>query len=134
MQVDGSCHCGQVTFKATVDPDRVMLCHCADCQITAGAAYTFNVPATTGTFELISGTPTIYTKTTADSGRHRAHGFCPNCATRIYSASVNTDPVQYVLRAGALKQRADLKPKRQIWCSAALDWALVEGPERVAEQ
>ncbi len=134
MQVDGACHCGQITYKATVDPDRVTLCHCNDCQITAGAPYTFNVPALAGTFEILSGTPQTYLKTTADSGRHRAHGFCPNCATRLYSASVQTDPIQYMLRAGPLQQRAALKPVRQIWCDAALDWAVVDGPERVTGQ
>ena len=134
MDVDGSCHCGQITFRAKVDPKLALICHCNDCQITAGAAFTFSIPAAEGTFEIINGSPSQYIKTTADSGRHRAHGFCSNCATRIYSASVNTDPIQYILRAGSLNQRSQIKPNRQIWCNAALDWALVDGVKHITKQ
>jgi hypothetical protein len=134
MKVDGSCHCGAITYEAEVDPAKVTVCHCNDCQITAGSAYTFNVPANTGTFRLTKGTPAVYIKKTAASGRHRAHGFCPACATRIYSGSVNVEPPQVTLRAGPLRQRRALAPKRQIWCSAALDWAKVDGIDSIAEQ
>lgn len=134
MDVDGQCHCGAIAFQAQIDPAKVVVCHCTDCQVTAGAPYTFNVPALTGTFKIIKGAPSIYIKTTADSGRHRAHAFCPTCATRIYSGSVNTEPPQYTLRAGALRQRRELKPARQIWCSSALEWAMPAAGERVDGQ
>jgi hypothetical protein len=32
LKVEGSCHCGQITYEAEVDPDRVGLCNCTDCQ------------------------------------------------------------------------------------------------------
>ncbi|MGE4063581.1 MAG: GFA family protein [Rhodospirillaceae bacterium] len=134
MKVDGSCHCGAITYTAEVDPAAVSLCHCNDCQITAGSAFSFNVRTVDGKVNFTTGLPTIYIKKTAASGRHRAHAFCPVCATRIYSGSVEPAPPQITLRAGALRQRRELKPKRQVWCSAALDWATVDGPECVAEQ
>ena len=37
MEVEGSCHCGQVTYRATVDPDKASLCHCTDCQTLSGS-------------------------------------------------------------------------------------------------
>lgn len=134
MDVDGSCHCGAITFKATIDPAKVSLCHCNDCQITAGSAFTFNAPTNTGTFQITKGAPAVYIKKTAASGRHRAHGFCATCATRLYSGSVGVEPAQYTVRAGVLKQRRELTPKRQIWCSAALDWAKIDSGECVADQ
>ena len=33
MNVTGSCHCGEIQFEATIDPKRVGICHCTDCQI-----------------------------------------------------------------------------------------------------
>jgi len=33
MRVNGSCHCGQITYEAEVDPDRAGLCNCTDCQV-----------------------------------------------------------------------------------------------------
>jgi hypothetical protein len=134
MKVDGSCHCGAITYTAEVDPAKVTLCHCNDCQITAGSAYTFNAPTAPGSFKLTKGEPAIYIKKTAASGRPRAHGFCSTCATRLYSGTVNVDPPQFTLRAGPLKQRRELTPKRQIWCSAALDWAKIDNTECIAEQ
>lgn len=134
MKVDGSCHCGAITFTAEIDPAKATLCHCNDCQVTAGSAFTFNAPAATGSFQITKGTPAVYIKKTAASGRHRAHGFCAVCATRLYSGSVNVDPPQLTIRAGTLKQRRELTPKRQIWCSAALDWAKIDNTECVADQ
>jgi len=39
MNIDGSCHCGQITFEAEIDPDRVRICNCTDCQVMPGSAF-----------------------------------------------------------------------------------------------
>jgi hypothetical protein len=120
MKVEGSCHCGQISFEAEVDPDAVRICHCTDCQMLSGSAYRVNVSAPTASFALRSGTPKIYIKT-ADSGNKRAHGFCANCGTQIYSIDTQ-QPRAYSIRVGTLKQRAELRPTRQIWYRSALPW------------
>jgi hypothetical protein len=28
MEIDGSCHCGEIRYKAEVNPDNVIICHC----------------------------------------------------------------------------------------------------------
>lgn len=134
MKVDGSCHCGALEWTAEVDPSKTSICHCNDCQITAGSAFSFSVPTVDGKVTFLKAEPAIYLKKTAASGRHRAHAFCPTCATRIYSASVAPQPPQITLRAGPLKQRRELTPKRQLWCSAALEWPNIQEGERIAEQ
>ena len=122
MKVKGRCHCGQVTYEAVVDPQKVTICHCADCQMLTGSAYRVTVPAPSETFSLRTGQPKTYVKT-ADSGRKRAHAFCPNCGTPIYSAAT-ADPPTYSLRVGCLQQRAELRPTKQQWCGSALSWAM----------
>ncbi len=122
MKVDGRCHCGQITYEAIVDPAEVGICHCTDCQMLTGSAYRATVPAPSETFVLRTGQPKIYVKT-ADSGTQRAHAFCPNCGTPIYSAAISSPPT-YSLRIGCLQQRAELRPQRQQWCRSALSWAL----------
>ena len=134
MKVDGSCHCGAITYTAEIDPAKVSICHCNDCQITAGSAFSFSAPTIDAMVTVLKAQPSIYMKKTAASGRARAHAFCPVCATRIYSASVEPAPPQITLRAGPLKQRRELTPKRQVWCSAALDWSKVDAGECIAEQ
>ncbi len=121
MHVDGRCHCGRISFEAEVDPDTVGICHCTDCQMLTGSAFRANIPAPAAGFRL-AGEPRIYIKT-ADSGARRAHAFCPDCGTPIYSAAPE-NPASYSLRIGTIRQRADLRPARQAWCRSALPWAM----------
>jgi hypothetical protein len=39
MKIDGGCHCGAIAYEAEVDPDRVGICHCTDCQQLTGTAF-----------------------------------------------------------------------------------------------
>ena len=38
MHVDGACHCGKIKFEAEIDPTKVVICHCTDCQAMAGGS------------------------------------------------------------------------------------------------
>lgn len=120
LKVQGGCHCGAIRFEAKVDPDRITLCHCTDCQQLSGGPYRATAPAPAETFRLSAGTPRSYVKT-AESGAQRRHAFCGDCGTPIYATSVET-PRSYSLRIGTLDQRRALTPKRQIWRRSALPW------------
>lgn len=122
MKIDGACHCGRITYEAEIDPEKVGICHCTDCQITSGTAYRTNVPTRKNTFRLLSGEPKIYVKT-ADSGNRRAHGFCADCGTGLFSTT-ETQREVYVLRVGAIRQRGVLRPRAQGWCRSAQPWAM----------
>ena len=134
MKVTGRCHCGQISFEAEIDPTQVRICHCTDCQTLTGTAFRTNVSSLPGTFVLRSGTPKIYIKT-AESGNKRAHGFCPECGTPIYSTAPGPNPTSYGLRVGALDRRAELRPTRQGWCRSALPWSMdLTGVDRFERQ
>jgi len=122
MKVDGRCHCGEISFQAEIDPETVRICHCTDCQTLTGAAYRVNVQAPAETFVLLSGQPKVYIKT-AESGNKRAHAFCPDCGTPIYAAAPH-DTKSYGLRVGTLAQRAQLRPRRQIWFRSVRPWVM----------
>jgi hypothetical protein len=121
MRVDGSCHCGFITYEADIDPADVGLCHCTDCQQLTGSAYTTFV--FTQAFRLLSGTPKIYVKT-GSSGAKRAQAFCPECGSRIYASAAVPQPPRYNLRVGTIRQRRELRPHKQMWCGSALDWVM----------
>jgi hypothetical protein len=124
MRVTGACHCGQITYEAEVNPETVRVCHCTDCQKLTGTAFRAAIASLPGTFVLKSGTPKIYIKT-AESGNQRAHAFCPDCGTPIFSAAPAPNPSTYGLRVGGIDQRAHLAPPaRQIWCRSALPWSM----------
>jgi len=82
MKVDGACHCGSIIVEGEADPERVMICHCIDCQTSTGSAFRISVPVAGATFK-IAGQPTTYFKTTAESGTPRLHAFCPRRGTPI---------------------------------------------------
>ena len=121
MHVDGTCHCGYITYAAEIDPARVIICHCTDCQVLSSSAFRMVVLAENGSFRLLSGEPTLYIKT-ADSGRKRAHAFCPRCGTQMYATPPVENPEHFGLRVGSIRQRAQLRPTRQLWCRSAFAW------------
>lgn len=121
MRIDGGCHCGRLTYEAEIDPEKVGLCHCTDCQTLSGSAFTAFVPVPKAAFRL-RGAPKLYVKT-AESGNRRAQAFCADCGTRLYAAAEN-DPQLFNLRIGTVRQRALLVPKVQLWCRSALPWVM----------
>lgn len=119
MNIDGACMCGYLKYEAEIDPERVMICHCTDCQ-NSGGAYRTGVLVDVEKFRLISGTPKVYLKT-AQSGSARAISFCPECGTQIHGAHAQS-PKNYSLRLGTARQRAELVPRLQIWARSAMSW------------
>ena len=110
MKVEGSCHCGNVTYEAEVDPNSAHVCNCTDCQILTGSGFRVTVHAPGNAFRLLSGQPKVYVKV-ADSGAKRRHSFCPDCGTPVHSTADTESPTSYSLRVGCLRQRALLAPK-----------------------
>lgn len=119
MQIEGACHCGAVSFTAEVDPGRVMVCHCTDCQVLSGAPFRAVVVAPYDTL-VVHGTTRSYVKV-AQSGNRRAQVFCPECATPLW-ATAPENPTSVVVRLGCVRQRAQFKPAVQIWQHSALPW------------
>ena len=116
--IDGSCHCGSISFTAEIDPMGVTICHCADCQILSGAPFRTVVVAPIGQFKL-TGEPKRYTL--VQSGKPMAQAFCPDCGTPLFAAAPES-PTFVVIRVGCVTQRAQLRPYAQIWEHLAMPW------------
>jgi len=130
MKVDGSCHCGRIRFEADIDPARIQICHCLDCQRLTGSPFRVSVPAPAAGFRLLSGEPARYLKT-ADSGSRREHAFCGDCGSPVFRMPTDNDP-NYSLRLGSLRQSDQItRPARQVWTKRRLTWVtgLAEIPE-----
>jgi hypothetical protein len=133
MQINGRCHCGGVSFTALIDPSRVMVCHCTDCQVLSGAPFRAVAAADFASLK-VEGETRSYVKL-ADSGNRRAQVFCPVCATPLY-ATAPENPTSVVIRLGCVQQRTELVPAVQIWQHSALPWveALNEIPASPGQQ
>ena len=121
MKIDGSCHCGNITYEAEVNSDNAMICHCTDCQRLSGSAFRSVIASDIDAFQFTSGVPKIYVKT-GDNGNKREQTFCPDCGSPIYSTSVGTGPKVFGIRLGTVNQRELFTPSKQIWCSSAQQW------------
>jgi hypothetical protein len=119
MHIDGACHCGQISFTAEIDPSRVMICHCTDCQVLSGSPLRAVVAAPIASLA-VRGNPKSYVKV-AESGNRRAQVFCPECGTPLY-ATAPENATSVVIRLGCVTQRAQLKPAVQMWQHSALPW------------
>lgn len=117
-QVHGRCHCGQIEITATVDPEKVMACHCSDCQTFSGAPYRAVAMVPAADIQ-IQGTPREYVKV-AESGNQRFQAFCPNCGTQLYAA--DSEKKIYNIRTGFLNALADLKPAKHIFAKSSVPW------------
>ncbi len=133
MEIDGRCLCGLFTYEATINPDRVVICHCTDCQISSGSAFRLLTIVRKDALRILSGQLKTYIKT-AESGSKRAQAFCPECGTMIYGADV-MDPKTFSIRLGTARQVKELTPSVQIWCRSALGWlAGIETKTRADQQ
>jgi hypothetical protein len=122
MRIHGACHCGFITIEGEADPEKVQICHCTDCQTGTGSAFRVSVPVPGDTFTM-TGAPTNYLKTTAESGKPRVQAFCGRCGSPIYSTTPGEGRQgSYMVRVGILRERDRLAPKRQNWYRSARAW------------
>lgn len=120
IKVHGACHCKTIKFTAYVDPDRIRICHCNDCQILSGSAFRLSLPVVSENFTLVSGELKTYVKI-AESGNKRAQCFCENCGTQIYATSLD-EPRVFNLRVGTIDERKDLVPQSEKFTAEKLPW------------
>ncbi len=120
MKVDGGCLCGAITYEAVIDPEKIIVCHCTDCQINGGGAFRWGTLIAKDDFTLLSGAPKFYRKL-SESGNPRALAFCGDCGTSLYGTQAEAS-VTLSLRIGTARQARDLKPAFQIWHRSAYDW------------
>jgi hypothetical protein len=84
---------------------------------------------------MLSGAPTIYIKTTAESGNPRAQAFCPGCGSHIYSTTPGDGAKpSYIVRVGVLRERDQLVPKVQNWTRSTRHWVTAIGALRGNEK
>jgi hypothetical protein len=121
MKIDGGCHCGYITYEAEVDPEKVAICNCTDCQTLSGSAFRTIVFTREGSFKLRSGAVKTYVKT-AESGNKRLQSFCPECGAPIYATTAGNGPKVHAIRVGTARQRDELIPKVHIWYRSAQRW------------
>lgn len=131
MDIDGACHCGFISYRATINPQCMSICHCADCQMLTGSPYRVSVLTAADMIVMTGAAPKIYSKR-GDNGRNRLQHFCGECGSPMFASGEEADENEWAIRWGSIRQRTELSPRRQIWCRSSAPWIhkLAELPAR----
>ena len=115
-QFSGSCLCGAVTYQADGEIQRIINCHCLDCQQATGSVHTTLVFVPEAAVK-IKGYPSSYTHL-ADSGSTMVKRFCSSCGTPLFSMNSRRQGV-IGIRAGSISQKHIVEPQMNIFCDSA---------------
>lgn len=79
MAIAGGCQCGSVRYELSAPPERVSICHCRDCQKSAGAPLVAWAMVPKDDFRVTAGEARAV-NSSGDSFRY----FCSQCGTGLY--------------------------------------------------
>jgi len=120
MKVHGGCHCGAITYEAEVDPNKVGLCYCRDCQGMSGGTCHVNAFVAEEDFHLQTGSASNYVRP-GNSGTSRAQAFCGNCGTHLWARNADGTG-SYGVRVPTMDRAADLPPKGLYFTRSRPEW------------
>lgn len=96
-------------------------CHCRDCQLAGGGAYSPTVIVKRAGFSLVSGRPRRFEKT-AESGNIAIREFCPDCGSPLFASS-SSRPDYIGIRASVLDDPGSYRPEANVWVKSAQPWS-----------
>ena len=106
MILSGGCQCGQVRYKADIQPDTAHLCHCRMCQKAAGNYFmSCLASAVRASFE-VKGEISWF-----QSSDPVRRGFCATCGTPLIYDPIGSDHLSVTL--GSLDNPAIIAPTHE---------------------
>ncbi|MCG9580586.1 GFA family protein [Vibrio tubiashii] len=119
--VEGSCQCGQVSYKLNQPPKMVVACHCIECQKLSTAP--FSVTAVVGTEDIEFDGELKEWQRLAESGNKNYAKFCPECGNRVYHFNPDDQStLKLKLKASTPSSHDVFEPTVHVWVSEKQDW------------
>ncbi len=119
--VEGSCQCGQVSYKLNQPPKMVVACHCIECQKLSTAP--FSVTAVVGTEDIEFDGELKEWQRLAESGNKNYAKFCPECGNRVYHFNPDDQStLKLKLKASTPTNHDVFEPTVHVWVSEKQDW------------
>lgn len=117
MAYVGQCRCGAIGYQLIGDPVVVALCHCRDCQRSAGAPMVAWAMFPEASLVLTKGHP----KTINSSGS-AMRSFCADCGTGLFYRNAAILPGRVDIQTATLDDPEALPPTIQIQTAERLNW------------
>lgn len=117
MSHAGRCYCGAIRYELSGEPNVVALCHCRDCQRSAGA------PAVTWAMfpaEALSVTQGEPKSINGSGGAVRS--FCPDCGSGLFYYNAVNLPGIVDVQTATLDNPESLPPQVQIQTAERQGW------------
>ena len=131
-EITGGCLCGKIRYTVSQPLEKIIACHCINCQKSSGTGAMQNavVPSTAVSFT--AGKPKVFADTAA-SGNTLNRYFCADCGSPIYSQRA-TMPEVMVIKVGSLDDTDDMKVVMNIWTKSARPWMHIDPATECHEQ
>lgn len=123
LPIDGGCQCGQLRYRVSRPPNMVHACHCRDCQVRTGSAFSMAMRVRTDGFEILDGVDTVTSLRCSPKGQISVHHHCPACFVRTHTITPER-PEIVTVRPGTLDDTRWLRPAVQLWTESAMPWAI----------
>lgn len=117
MKHTGRCQCGAIQYELSGNPQWVAVCHCRDCQRSAGAPMVVWAMFPESGFILLKGAPRTF-----NSSSSAMRSFCPECGTGIFYRNAVALPGLIDVQASTLDNPEALPPAIQIQTAERQSW------------
>lgn len=117
MTHTGHCHCGAIQYQVSGEPKVVALCHCTDCQRSAGAPMVAWAMFQEQDLQVTRGTP----KTINSSGT-AMRSFCADCGNGLFYRNEAHIPGTVDVQTATLDNPNALPPSAHIQTAERLHW------------
>lgn len=117
MAYSGQCMCGVIRYQLTGDPKSVAVCHCRDCQRSAGAPMVSWAMFPEAALTVLQGQPT-----TINSSGTAMRSFCSDCGTGLFYRNESILPGIVDIQSATLDDPDALPPAVQIQTAERLHW------------
>ncbi|MEZ4459191.1 MAG: GFA family protein [bacterium] len=112
-QLNGRCHCGQVTVTIPEDAFGIVACHCGDCQKLHGNFFAMLAVDTAN----VTWTGDIQTYASSPKANRT---FCKNCGSRL--AKLPVDGAKTLVSAGLFDAHLARRIRKNVFAESKPDW------------
>ncbi len=121
-KVNGTCHCGKVSWVASLPILTVVQCHCQNCRKLQGSDYSSWVVITEDKFEITSGKSLL---SLYQFSKRSQKSFCSLCGTIVFGINGKHFPKHKLFSLGCVANYCErLKPQLQVYTEFRAPWCL----------
>jgi hypothetical protein len=95
-------------------------CHCRDCQVASGSAFSPTIIMSRDAVRLTKGEPVHFEKR-AESGNTARRSYCATCGTPLFASSSGSAE-RIGVKASSLDDPSWFKPEANVWLESAPPW------------